>query len=165
MKTDMKTLRAEAEALLAEKIDSKAKLCAAIPTLVRLQEALVIANRIRTASKRVADLLAEACTKYAEGHETIFEKGRLIPDQNGVRSGDIDIGETTFHLACGYDGYMRTNGEKITQEFLATLPEGWVKTKNELDTTGVNAANPSDETLEAYGLAEKPNNVWSKKDC
>ena len=161
MKKDMKTLRNEAEALLAGKIDTKAKLCAALPTLVELQRVLELSCKTQKATGVVAKRLAEACTAYAVDHQSVFEKGRLIANQNGVETGDIEIHGSMYHLACGYDGYVRADGEKLTQEFLMGLPEGWRKERFELDKSGVNEAEPSEGELLANGLVEKPKNTWS----
>ena len=160
-KKEMKTLRAEAQAALDGKIGSKAKLYAALPTLIALQNALAAARKSLQATAEIARKLSDACTAFAEERQTLFEEGHLVENQNGVRVGDIVIDDVAYHLACGFDGYMRTAGDKMTQEFLRTLPEGWVKTTSEISTTGINAAAPTDENLKARGLKAKPKNVWS----
>lgn len=160
----MKTLRTEAQQVLDDKVDTKAKLYDALPKLISLQDAITAAN---TAAKKIAALkkeLSEACVKYAVEHPSVFEGGRLIENQSGVLVGDIVIDDVTYHLACGFEGYERSNGSNLSQPFLATLPDGWTKTKLELSTTGINAAKPSEEKLAELGLVEKPNNKWSRKD-
>ncbi|MCZ0212046.1 hypothetical protein OZK63_42555, partial [Streptomyces sp. UMAF16] len=67
----------------------------------------------------------------------------------------------TYHFASGYDGYVRSTPDKLTQDFLATLPEKWRKEKLELSTSGINEDAPSDKELAKRGLAPKVRNVWS----
>ena len=76
--------------------------------------------------------------------------------------GDAEIvDEATYHFASGYDGYVRNTPDRLTQDFLATLPEKWRKHKLELSTSGINEDAPSDEELAERGLAPKVRNVWS----
>ena len=161
MKTNMKTLRAAAQTALDGKINTKSKLYAALPTLVAQQHALESARKTLNATGALTRKLSEACAAFAKDNETVFEAGRLIENQNGVRVGDIVIDDTAYHLACGYDGYMRTDGGKMTQDFLATLPTEWTTKKCELSTSGINANAPTEDDLAKYGLREKPNNTWS----
>ena len=63
--------------------------------------------------------------------------------------------------ANGYDGYVRKTPDKLTQDFLATLPEKWRKESLKLDVSGINEDGPSDEELAEHGLVPKVRNVWS----
>ena len=78
-----------------------------------------------------------------------------------VRTGDVVLGEATYHFASGYDGYVRRADGKLTQDFLASLPENWRKASLKIDVSGINADGPSDEELAEHGLAPKTKNVWS----
>ena len=60
---------------------------------------------------------------------------------------------------------LRSTPDKLTQDFLATLPESWRKQKLELSTSGINGDAPSDAELAKCGLAPKVKNVWSLVDA
>ena len=83
-------------------------------------------------------------------------------EPQGAHQGEASVlGDATYHFASGYDGYARNTPDKLTQDFLATLPEKWRKQKIELSTSGINEDAPSDKELAKRGLAPKVRNVWS----
>ena len=157
----IKDLRERADELIAAGIANKDALFAALPVLTDLQARAEGAKRSLAAALRSMTQLSELCSRYALAHESVFAKKRLITDQLGVRTGDIAQGDATYHFASGYDGYVRNTPDRLTQDFLATLPENWRKQRFELSTSGINEDAPSDEELAKRGLAPKPRNVWS----
>ena len=126
-----------------------------------VMEKVASARKNLKASEKTMAHLSELCSRYALGHEGVFATKRLVPNQQGVKTGDVVLDEATYHFASGYDGYVRGRREKMTQEFLASLPEKWCRQKLELNVSGINENAPSDAELAEHGLVQKPNNVWS----
>ena len=157
----IKELRERADEMIAAGIANKDALFAALPVLTALQAKAESAKRNLAATVKSLTMLSELCSRYALAHESVFEKKRLVTNQQGVRTGDVVQGDATYHFASGYDGYVRNTPEKLTQDFLATLPEKWRKQKIELSTSGINEDAPSDKELAKRGLAPKVRNVWS----
>ena len=157
----IKELREQADEMIAAGIANKDALFAALPVITALQAKTEFAKKSLAASVKTLTMLSELCSRYALAHESIFEKKRLVANQQGVRTGDVVIDEATYHFASGYDGYVRNTPDKLTQDFLATLPENWRKLKIELSTSGINEDAPSDKELAKRGLAPKVRNVWS----
>ena len=160
-KETIKELRVRADEMIAAGIANKDALFAALPLLTELQAKAESAKKNLAASVKTLTMLSELCSRYALAHESVFEKKRLIANQQGVRTGDVVIDEATYHFASGYDGYARNTPDKLTQDFLATLPEKWRKQKIELSISGINEDAPSDKELAKRGLAPKVRNVWS----
>lgn len=160
-KETLKELRERAEKLAAAGIANKDALVAALPLLIEFQEKVASARKNLRASEKTMAHLSELCSRYALGHEGVFATKRLVPNQQGVKTGDVVLDEATYHFASGYDGYVRGRREKMTQEFLASLPEKWCRQKLELNVSGINENAPSDAELAEHGLVQKPNNVWS----
>ena len=159
----IKQVRAAAEAITS--IESRAELVEALATLASLHELNEIAKTVRAKCLNAEAKLSELCTEYAAAHQEVFDGGAMIRNQNGVHVGDITEGDTIHHLACGFDGYIRVNGEKLTQDFISALPKGWKKTKVELDVTGINKAIDKGADASTYGLMDKPKNVWTHKSA
>ena len=157
----IKELREQADEMISAGIANKDALFAALPVLTALQAKAESAKRNLAASVKSLTMLSELCSRYALAHESVFEKKRLVANQQGVRTGDVVLGEATYHFASGYDGYVRRADGKLTQDFLATLPEKWRKQKIELSTSGINEDEPSDSELARRGLAPRVRNVWS----
>ena len=164
-KETIKELRVRADEMIAAGIANKDALFAALPVLTALQAKAESAKKNLAASVKTLTMLSELCSRYALAHESVFEKKRLVANQQGVRTGDIVQGDATYHFASGYDGYVRSTPDKLTQDFLATLPENWRKEKLELSTSGINEDAPSDEELAKRGLAPKVRNAWSLVDA
>ena len=164
-KETIRELRERADGMITAGIANKDALFAALPLLTKLQAKAESARKNLAASVKALTMLSELCSRYALAHESVFEKKRLITNQQGVRTGDIVTDEATYHFASGYDGYVRSPPDKLTQDFLATLPESWRKQKLELSTSGINGDAPSDEELAKCGLAPKVKNVWSLVDA
>ena len=160
-KETIKELRERADEMITAGIANKDALLAALPVLTELQAKAEFAKRSLAASVKTLTQLSELCSRYALAHESVFVKRRLVANQQGVRTGDVVIDEATYHFASGYDGYVRNTPDKLTQDFLATLPENWRKQKLELSTSGINEDAPSDKELAEHGLAPKVKNVWS----
>ena len=160
-KVTIKELREQADEMIAAGIANKDALFAALPVLTALQAKAESAKKNLAATVKTLTMLSELCSRYALAHESVFEKKRLVANQQGVRTGDIVLDEATYHFASGYDGYARNTPDKLTQDFLATLPEKWRKQKIELSTSGINEDAPSDKELAKRGLAPKVRNVWS----
>ena len=157
----IKELREQADEMIAAGIANKDALFAALPVITALQAKAESAKKNLAASVKTLTMLSELCSRYALAHESVFEKKRLVANQQGVRTGDVVLGDATYHFASGYDGYQRNTPDKLTQDFLATLPEKWRKLKIELSTSGINEDAPSDKELAKRGLAPKVRNVWS----
>ena len=160
-KVTIKELRVRADEMISAGIANKDALFAALPVLTALQAKAEFAKRSLASSVKTLTMLSELCSRYALAHESVFEKKRLVTNQLGVRTGDVILDEATYHFASGYDGYVRNTPDKLTQDFLATLPEKWRKQKIELSTSGINEDAPSDEELAERGLAPKVRNAWS----
>ena len=161
----IKELRERADEMIAAGIANKDGLFAALPVLTALQAKADVAKKTLAATVKSLTMLSELCSRYALAHESVFEKKRLVTNQQGVRTGDVVIDEATYHFASGYDGYARNTLDKLTQDFLATLPEKWRKQKIELSTSGINEDAPSEKELAKRGLAPKVRNVWSLVDA
>ena len=157
----IKELREQADEMISSGIANKDALFAALPVLTALQAKAESAKRNLAATVKSLTMLSELCSRYALAHESVFEKKRLVTNQQGVRTGDVVLDDATYHFASGYDGYMRNTPDKLTQDFLATLPEKWRKQKIELSTSGINEDAPSDKELAKRGLAPKIRNIWS----
>ena len=164
-KETIRELRERADEMISAGIANKDALFAALPVLTALQAKAESAKRNLAATVKSLTMLSELCSRYALEHESVFEKKRLVTNQQGVRTGDIVQGDATYHFASGYDGYVRSTPDKLTQDFLATLPENWRKQKIELSTSGINEDAPSDEELAKRGLAPKVRNVWTLVDA
>ena len=160
-KVTIKELRERADEMISAGIANKDALFAALPVLTALQAKAEFAKRSLAASMKTLTMLSELCSRYALEHESVFEKRRLVANQQGVRTGDVVLDEATYHFASGYDGYVRNTPEKLTQDFIATLPENWRKQKLELSTSGINEDAPSEKELAKRGLAPKVRNAWS----
>ena len=160
-KETIRELRVRADEMISAGIANKDALLAALPVLTELQAKTEFAKRSLAASVKTLTQLSELCSRYALAHESVFEKRRLVANQQGVRTGDVVLGEATYHFASGYDGYVRNTPDRLTQDFLATLPEKWRKQKIELSTSGINEDSPSEKELARRGLAPKVKNVWS----
>ena len=160
-KDTIRELRERADEMISTGIANKDALFAALPVLTALQAKAEFAKRSLASSVKTLTMLSELCSRYALAHESVFEKRRLVANQQGVKTGDVVLDEATYHFASGYDGYVRNTPDKLTQDFLATLPEKWRKQKIELNTSGINEDAPSDEELAKRGLAPKVKNAWS----
>ena len=161
----IKELRERADEMIAAGIANKDALFAALPVLTALQAKAESAKRNLAATVKSLTMLSELCSRYALEHESVFVKKRLVTNQQGVKTGDVVTEDATYHFASGYDGYVRNTPDKLTQDFLATLPENWRKQKLELSTSGINEDAPSDKELAKRGLAPKVKNVWSLVDA
>ena len=157
----IKELREQADEMISAGIANKDALFAALPVITALQAKAESAKKNLAATVKSLTMLSELCSRYALGHESVFEKKRLVANQQGVRTGDVVLDEATYHFASGYDGYVRNTPDKLTQDFLATLPEKWRKQRIELSVSGINEDAPSDEELAKRGLAPKVKNAWS----
>ena len=160
-KETIRELRERADEMISAGIANKDALFAALPVLTALQAKAESAKRNLAATVKSLTMLSELCSRYALEHESVFEKKRLVANQQGVRTGDIVQGDATYHFASGYDGYVRNTPDKLTQDFLATLPVNWRKQKIELSVSGINEDAPSDAELAKRGLAATVKNVWS----
>ena len=160
-KETIRELRERADEMISAGIANRDALVAALPVLTGLQAKAESARKNLAASVKTLTQLSELCSRYALAHESVFEKRRLVANQQGVKTGDVVLDEATYHFASGYDGYVRNTPEKLTQDFLATLPEKWRKQKIELSTSGINEDGPTDAELAKRGLAAKVRNVWS----
>ena len=160
-KETIRELRERADEMISAGIANKDALFAALPVLTALQAKAESAKRNLAATVKSLTMLSELCSRYALEHESVFEKKRLVTNQQGVRTGDVVLADATYHFTSGYDGYVRNAPEKLTQDFLATLPEKWRKQKIELSTSGINEDGPTDAELAERGLAAKVKNTWS----
>ena len=131
----------------------------AIKACMKLEK---IASALRYAAKSYSGLdssLRFKAAEYAEKH-TRFINLKEIRD--GVSSGCRFIdgcGDVVLTLTKG--SISRDNGEAMTQTFLAKLPKEWVKTKLELDTTGIERLGVDEKVLKKHGLVYKRNPTWS----
>ena len=157
----MKDLREIAEAALATGVANKEQLKSAVPALVALQNAKRSMELRIKETKEVIEALSAACSAYAHRHpEYVFNQSFSV-SPIGVESGDIEIDGKTYHFTHGFDGYVRTEqGETLTQAFLEGLPEGWAKSRLQLDTTAINKAKPADADLAEFGLMRKAKDAW-----
>ncbi len=164
-KETIKELREQADGMISDGIANRDALFAALPVLTELQAKTESAKRNLAASVKTLTQLSELCSRYVLAHESVFANGRLVTNQLGVKAGDVVLGDATYHFASGYDGYVRNSPEKLTQDFLASLPEKWRKASLKLDVSGINEDGPTDEELAERGLAAKVRNVWSKSEA
>jgi len=160
-KDTLKDLREKAEELVAGGIKNQEALYEALPILTDLQFKAAIATKVLAGTVKIGKMLSEMCSKYAMAHESVFKNRQLIKSQQGVLVGDVVRDEATYHFAAGFNGYERDDGQKMTREFLKSLPEGWTKTELKISTTGINAAMPDEEELSVHHLRQKCKNEWS----
>ena len=134
-KETIKELRERADGMITAGIANKDALFAALPLLTELQAKAESARKNLAASVKALTMLSELCSRYALAHESVFEKKRLITNQQGVRTGDIVTDEATYHFASGYDGYVRSTPDTVVKcpECGATFRVGkaLVQTKGE----------------------------------
>lgn len=116
------------------------------------------ARAMQEQATKLGDTLAE----FVLTHPSVSKELPVSPD--GVRSFDVTVNNTVYHLSCGFDGYVRTDGEKLTQNFLATLDKGWTKGKLELDITGMKRSDVTGEEIIEAGLVQKPKNIWTEAE-
>ena len=116
-----------------------------MPALVALQNAVRSMELRIKETKDVMQALSAACSAYAHRHpEYVFNQSFSV-------------------FAHGFDGYERAErGQTMTQAFLATLPEGWTKSKLELDKSAVNKAKPTEDDLAEVGLVRKVKQTWTE---
>ena len=159
----MKDLREEAAAALAAGVTNREQLRSAVPALVALQNAKRSMERRIKETKEVIEALSAACSAYAHRHpEYVFNQSFSV-SPIGVESGDLEIDGKNYHFAHGFDGYERAEqGQSMTQAFLATLPEGWTKSKLELDKSAVGRAKPTEDDLAEVGLVRKVKQTWTE---
>ena len=157
----IKVLREDAESALAAGVANREQLRGAVPALVALQNAERSMRLRLKETQAVIQSLSEACSKYAHEHpEYVFDQTFSV-SPIGVESGDIEVDGRTYHFTHGFDGYVRTaQGETLTQAFLEGLPEGWAKSRLQLDTTAINKAKPADADLAEFGLMRKAKDAW-----
>ena len=161
-KKTLKALREEAEAALAGGVANREQLEEAVPALVALQNAVESLKRRTNALQDVIDDLSAVCSKYALAHpEHVFDRTFSVAP-SGAKSGYLAVGERTFRFSHKQNGYVRTDhAQKMTQEFLATLPSDWTKLKLTLDATGIAKAKATAEELSEKGLVRKVANTWT----
>ena len=159
----IKVLREIAEAALETGVANREQLRSAVPALVALQNAERSMQLRIKETRAVIQALSEACSAYAHEHpEYVFSQSFSV-SPIGVESGDLEVDGKTYHFAHGFDGYDRAEqGQKLTQEFLRTLPAGWTKSKLELDKSAVNKAKPTEEVLAEAGLVRKVKQTWTE---
>ncbi len=159
----IKVLRSDAEKALDEGVANREQLRSAVPKLVALQKAEKSLRLRLNETQEVIKALSKACSAYAHEHPEYVFNQTFSVSAIGVESGDVEIDGKTYHFAHGYDGYDRAErGQKMTQAFLATLPEGWTKSKLELDTSAVKRFDPSDDDLSDAGLVRKIKQTWTE---
>ena len=134
----------------------------AIKACLKLEK---IASALRYAAKSYSGLdssLRFKAAEYAEKHKRFINLKEI---RDGVSSGRRFIdgcGDVTLTLANG--SISRVDGEAMTQSFLAKLPKEWVKTKLELDTTGIERLGVDEKVLKKRGLVYERNPTWSVAD-
>ena len=94
-KETIRELRERADGMITAGIANKDALFAALPLLTKLQAKAESARKNLAASVKALTMLSELCSRYALAHESVFEKKRLITNQQGVRTGDIVTDEAT----------------------------------------------------------------------
>ena len=159
----IKVLRSDAEKALDEGVANREQLRNAVPKLVALQKAEKSLRLRLNETQEVIKALSKACSAYAHEHpEYVFNQSFSV-SPIGVESGDLEVDGKTYHFAHGFDGYDRAEpGQKLTQEFLRTLPEDWTKSKLELDKSAVNRAKPTEDDLAEAGLVRKVKQTWTE---
>ena len=157
----LKELREEAVELVKAGIENREALETALPILLELLSALSSMAKTLKSCKEVAEKLSDKCSNYAVEHPSVFVGKKLNTTEKGVKVGDVELGDKIYHLACGYDGFVRQSGDPMSQSFLESLPDGWAKSSLKLDTGAINKLATSMADLDKYDLMQKPKNVWS----
>jgi hypothetical protein len=157
----IKALREDAETALATGVANREQLRSAVPALVALQNAERSMRLRLKETQSVIQALSEACSKYAHEHpEYVFDQTFSV-SPIGVESGDVEIDGKTYHFSHGFEGFVRAEpGKQLTQDFLKSLPEGWAKSKLELDLTEMKRQHVTIEEAEEHGLARKFKDTW-----
>ena len=158
---NIKTLREEAEALVKAGVANREQLRSAVPALVALQNAERSLQLRAKETRAVIQALSDACSAYAHRHpEYVFDQTFSV-SPIGVESGDVEIDGRTYHFSHGFEGFVRAEpGKQLTQDFLKSLPEGWAKSKLELDLTEMKRQHVTIEEAEEHGLARKFKDAW-----
>jgi len=134
----------------------------AVPIIVAAQDRFAELGRAIKAAKAALQELSDKASKYALEHPTCFDESLLV-SPIGVKSGDITIDGTVYHLKAGYGTPVREDGDCLTQGFLAELPDEWIKVRTSLDTTAINRLGVTSDELAEKGLVRPAENVWSVK--
>ena len=165
MSKTMKENRITAEAMVANKVTTRAELDEALPVLIELQNQIKWARMTTKECQEVFDTLSTQCAEYALDHEALFGE-TVVKSAKGVTSGDYAAANgITYHFFSGYDKLKRTEaGEQLSQDFLAKLPLKWLRTKTELDTTVINRLKVSEEDLKEHGLYHPTKYGWAEKE-
>lgn len=136
---------------------------AAVRLVVESQTKLDDMGRLEKMIKAKTQEVSEKCSAFALAHRSVFVNG-LAKDGKGVEHGDVLIGDDLYHFAAGYEGLIRLDGGKMTQEFIATLPEKWVKAVLKPSQTTMQTLGVTEDDLHKAGLVRRANNVWSLPD-
>ena len=162
------TISNEVSDVLDAGINNRETFEAAVPLYIEHSGAHACLRRTMKIGAQQSNDLNTQITAYAADHKSVLENGEFVTDGDGVKRANVIIGDNTYRLAMGFDGYLRADGGLFTQDFLADLPENLIKVTTALNTSAVSAALKaiSDvqeklDFLAKLGLIQKPKNTWT----
>lgn len=163
---DGKTITENAERLLAERgISTKEKFLDALETMDQLLAKVAKLTVAITAYRELYKRLSEGCSDYAEDHSSVFSSETFAPDRDGIESGVVESDGKLWRYTKSLKGYKRISGSNMTTSFLEKLGEkleGSVKTKLELNITGLNSLDLTASDLAAHDLVRNTERKWSR---
>jgi len=161
--SNMPQMHDKIEQIIGTGVANKNAFYEALAAYMEFKSALDCWGKTIRAFSKDAAKVCEMVSKYAIAHTSVFKsedgEGGLTEAREGVLSGDVAYDGVTYHLSVSRDKPQRVDGSAMTQEFIKTLPEDWVKSKLEPIVSVVNKIN--DETLANYGLECPDKCTWS----
>ena len=159
----IKDIGEELKNVIAEGINTRAQLMEALPLIIELKERLAWAQakvKDHASLIKIGETLAG---DYARKHQSVFDEG-LIVNGNESMGGDIVTEDATYHFCLGYGAPTREDGQKMTQSFLAGLPDGYTVSTLKLDVAGFKARGITEEDINKAGLYYPEKYTWTRKE-
>lgn len=153
----------DADELIEKGIKTRETYVEALPLMMSMRQAAISLKAYARNLDEHADVLSEATAAYAMEHVTALDEP--LHEASGKKQcGSITIDDGVYTLTITPGPIKRTNGDNMTNDFLKRLPATWIKTKPELDVTGINRLGVSEEVLFKHGLLRVEKRAWTYKE-
>lgn len=153
----------DADALIEKGIKTRETYEAALPLMMSMRQAAISLKAYARNLEEHAEALSDATAAYAVEHVTALDEP-LHEESGKKQTGSITLGGEVYTLTITPGPIKRTNGDNITKDFLNRLPAEWIKSKPELDVTGINRLGVSEEVLFKHGLLRVEKRAWTYKE-
>lgn len=157
-----KQLVKQADAMIEAGVTKRDEYLKALPLMMSMREAAIsLKGYVKNLEDR-SDEIERLTAAYALEHSTALD----VPmhEESGKKQcGSVTIGKEVYTLTLTRGRLRRPNNDNMTKDFLARLPAEWIKTKPELDVTGINRLGVSEEVLFKHGLIREEKRVWTSK--